>query len=59
MRFCVVFVLQDITDLFGADLPVEGGDAGQFEWRDGPLLRALKNGYWVVLDEVKISIYLP
>lgn len=43
---------QDISDLFGADLPVEGGGAGQFAWRDGPLLRALREGHWVLLDEV-------
>ena len=41
-----------MTDLFGADLPVEGGEAGHFVWRDGPLLKALKAGYWIVLDEV-------
>ena len=41
-----------MTDLFGADLPVEGGQGGQFAWRDGPLLRALKAGHWIVLDEV-------
>ena len=35
----------DVSDLFGADLPVEGSDkGGHFEWRDGPLLRALKEG---------------
>ncbi len=48
-----MFVLQDVTDLFGADLPVEGGEGGQFAWRDGPLLTALKGGHWVVLDEVR------
>ena len=48
-----VFYVQDISDLFGADLPVEGGQGGQFAWRDGPLLQALKAGDWVVLDEVK------
>lgn len=49
----VLFVnLKDVTDLFGADLPVEGGEAGQFVWRDGPLLKALKAGHWIVLDEV-------
>ena len=41
-----------MTDLFGCDLPVEGGEAGQFVWRDGPLLKALKAGSWIVLDEV-------
>jgi len=44
--------LQDISDLFGADLPVEGGDGGLFAWRDGPFLKALKEGHWIVLDEV-------
>ena len=44
--------LKDVTDLFGADLPVEGGEAGQFVWRDGPLLKALRAGHWIVLDEV-------
>ena len=38
--------------MFGSDLPVEGGEAGQFVWRDGPLLKALKAGHWIVLDEV-------
>ncbi|KAH3728958.1 hypothetical protein DPMN_054921 [Dreissena polymorpha] len=44
---------QDVTDLFGADLPVEGAEGGRFAWRDGPLLQALKAGSWVVLDEVR------
>ena len=26
-----------------------------FAWRDGPLLRALKNGDWVLLDEVGVD----
>lgn len=55
IRTC--FLWQDITDLFGADLPVEGGKGGEFAWRDGPLLAALKAGHWVVLDEVKSSPY--
>jgi len=38
----------DVSDLFGADLPTENG----FEWRDGPFLRALKDGNWILLDEV-------
>ncbi len=47
---------QDVTDLFGTDLPVEGGKGGEFAWRDGPLLAALKAGHWVVLDEVKTTV---
>ncbi|GAB6026519.1 hypothetical protein CHUAL_012942 [Chamberlinius hualienensis] len=45
----------DICDLFGADLPVEDGDGGRFAWRDGPLLSALKNGDWVILDELNLA----
>ncbi|XP_052242535.1 midasin-like [Dreissena polymorpha] len=45
----------DVTDLFGADLPVEGAEGGRFAWRDGPLLQALKAGSWVVLDELNLA----
>ncbi|XP_064629159.1 midasin-like [Lineus longissimus] len=45
----------DVSDLFGADLPVEGGEGGQFAWRDGPLLKALKAGHWIVLDELNLA----
>ncbi|XP_043500763.1 midasin [Polistes fuscatus] len=45
----------DISDLFGADLPVEGGQGGEFSWRDGPFLRALKAGDWIVLDELNLA----
>ncbi|KAJ3654813.1 hypothetical protein Zmor_013972 [Zophobas morio] len=45
----------DISDLFGADLPVEGGSGGQFSWRDGPLLQALKQGHWILLDELNLA----
>lgn len=51
----VLFVLKDICDLFGADLPVEGGQGGEFAWRDGPFLQALKNGDWIVLDELNLA----
>jgi midasin len=43
----------DISDLFGSDLPdVESGQAGKFKWHDGPLLTAIKNNQWIILDEV-------
>ncbi|KAK8382570.1 hypothetical protein O3P69_015426 [Scylla paramamosain] len=45
----------DVSDLFGADLPVEGGKGGKFAWRDGPLLQALREGSWVVLDELNLA----
>ncbi|EGC33347.1 hypothetical protein DICPUDRAFT_154614 [Dictyostelium purpureum] len=45
----------DIMDLLGSDLPVEGGTGGQFEWRDGVFLEALRKGYWVLLDELNLA----
>lgn len=47
-----MFLFQEISDLFGADLPKNGGKCGEFKWVDGPLLAGLKAGHWIVLDEV-------
>lgn len=47
-----------MSDLFGADLPMEGGDGGQFAWRDGPFLQALKAGHWILLDEVNVCLMI-
>lgn len=40
----------DLIDLLGCDIPV--GD--RFEWCDGVLLTAIKNGSWVILDELNL-----
>ncbi|CEH12502.1 AAA ATPase containing von Willebrand factor type A (vWA) domain [Ceraceosorus bombacis] len=45
----------ELTDLFGGDLPLEGGAAGQFEWRDAAFLRAMQAGDWVLLDEMNLA----
>ena len=45
----------DIMDLFGSDVPVEGGTAGQFSWRDAPFLTAMQRGEWVLLDEMNLA----
>lgn len=45
----------DVCDLFGTDLPVEGGKGGEFSWRDGPFLCALRNGHWILLDELNLA----
>ncbi|KAG7088114.1 hypothetical protein E1B28_012139 [Marasmius oreades] len=45
----------DIIDLFGSDLPVEGGGPGEFSWKDGEFLKALQEGGWVLLDEMNLA----
>ncbi|KIH64624.1 hypothetical protein ANCDUO_05057 [Ancylostoma duodenale] len=46
----------DLSDLFGSDVPVVTDDGSiSFRWEDGPVLRAIKRGEWVLLDEVPFS----
>ncbi|KAF5200410.1 Midasin [Thalictrum thalictroides] len=45
----------DIMDLLGSDLPVEDVEGMKFAWSDGILLQALKNGDWVLLDELNLA----
>ncbi|KAI9691641.1 MAG: hypothetical protein M1822_007712 [Bathelium mastoideum] len=45
----------DLMDLFGSDVPAEGAAIGTFAWRDAPFLRAMKNGDWVLLDEMNLA----
>lgn len=47
----------DISDLMGCDLPVESAGKNEpvFEWRDGVLLTAIKEGSWVLLDELNLA----
>ncbi len=42
----------DAGELVGRHLPARSGG---FEWCDGLLLRALREGMWVVLDEVNLA----
>ena len=50
----------DIADLLGSDMPApsskESDDCmNQFVWCDGPLMRALHQGQWVILDELNLA----
>ncbi|KAG6903908.1 hypothetical protein DXG01_014051, partial [Tephrocybe rancida] len=45
----------DLIDLFGSDLPVEGGGPGEFTWKDAEFLKALQEGHWVLLDEMNLA----
>ncbi|KAI4355485.1 hypothetical protein L6164_004254 [Bauhinia variegata] len=45
----------DMMDLLGSDLPVESDGGMKFSWSDGILLQALKEGCWVLLDELNLA----
>lgn len=47
----------DLYDLFGNDMPVEDekDHAALFAWRNGPLLQAMEDGDWVLLDELNLA----
>lgn len=51
----------DISDLMGNDLPSRGEDNADvssqatFRWCDGVLLKAIKRGDWVLLDELNLA----
>lgn len=45
----------EMADLLGADLPAPDGTSGAFEWAPGPLLRAVRSGAWVILDELNLA----
>ncbi|GMH22037.1 hypothetical protein Nepgr_023880 [Nepenthes gracilis] len=45
----------DMMDLLGSDMPVESEEDMKFAWSDGILLQALKEGSWVLLDELNLA----
>ncbi|TKR93603.1 hypothetical protein L596_008024 [Steinernema carpocapsae] len=46
----------DVNDLFGSDVPVVLEDGGiSFRWQDGPVLQAIKEGCWILLDEMNLA----
>ncbi|EJT98719.1 P-loop containing nucleoside triphosphate hydrolase protein [Dacryopinax primogenitus] len=45
----------ELTDLFGSDLPIEGGHSGEFGWKSASFLRAMELGEWVLLDEMNLA----
>ena len=45
----------DLNDLFGSDLPSKDEAIGSFSWHDGPVLTALKQGSWILFDELNLA----
>jgi midasin len=52
----LTFFLQEVSDLFGADVPITLSNGKiSFEWQDGPVLKAIKHGAWLLLDEMNLA----
>ena len=49
-----IFAQTDMLDLLGADAP-DPDRPGNFRWCDGILLRALKEGAWIIFDELNLA----
>ena len=46
----------DLSDLFGHDIPISRPDGSiSFQWQDGPVLKAIKEGSWILLDEMNLA----
>lgn len=45
----------ELIDLFGTDYPVEGGRSGSFAWKEAAFLQSMRNGDWVLLDEMNLA----
>ncbi|KAL0222135.1 hypothetical protein RCL1_001989 [Eukaryota sp. TZLM3-RCL] len=45
----------DMMDLIGCFVPSSSTSGSDFIWSDGVLLTALKQGYWVIFDEINLA----
>ena len=56
----------DIIDLLGSDFPADSSELqgseqekslkkGRFKWYDGIILDALRNGHWLLLEELNLA----
>ena len=45
----------DLVDLFGSEVPVNETEIGHFGWVDAPFLQAMREGHWLLLDEMNLA----
>lgn len=45
----------DVSEFIGGYIPKPGGKPGEFTWKDGILIDAMKKGDWVVFDEINLA----
>src|SRR3990167_11363476 len=42
-------------ELFGRMIPILVNGKRKFQWQDGPVLRAIQHGYWILFDEINLA----
>ena len=45
----------DVSEFVGRFIPNENSDSNSWCWEDGPIVKAMMNGYWVILDELNLA----
>jgi|GEM_PF-5868942 midasin (ATPase involved in ribosome maturation) len=43
-------------DLWGQNVLIKDGEASIIKFKDGPVVNAIKNGYWLLLDEINAAL---
>lgn len=45
----------DVSEFVGRFVPDESRDGNGWKWEDGPVVKALLEGYWLILDELNLA----
>lgn len=45
----------DVSEFVGRFIPDENRDGNGWKWEDGPVVKALQEGYWLILDELNLA----
>ncbi len=45
----------DVSEFVGRFVPDENREGNGWKWEDGPVVKALNEGYWLILDELNLA----
>ena len=45
----------DVSEFVGRFIPDENRDGNGWKWENGPVVKALQEGYWLILDELNLA----
>ena len=45
----------DVSEFVGRFVPDESRDGNGWKWEDGPVVKAMVEGYWLILDELNLA----